>query len=237
MDLELCFSRDRHAWVRPLRGGWVPRGGTEETDYMSVYDPNRLMDMGGHWRLLYRAGNEKHNRGLPGGVKTARRETMVADAPKGRFAGLRTADHCIGALTLDRFNHTGRELVIDGAVSERLQAELRDPYGRPLPGYERNTCEPIRGDSQQHVLRCTGGKKAEQYRYAVVGRRIEIEDGVIYSVGFEICPAPVAHENEDHGRQRKTRAESNEPFTTEVGVHRRQHHSWSPAHVRLAGLH
>ena len=57
MDLELCFSRDGHEWLRPLRGGWVPRGGPDEIDHMSVYATNRLIDRGDHWLLLYRGGN------------------------------------------------------------------------------------------------------------------------------------------------------------------------------------
>ncbi|MGD9497826.1 MAG: hypothetical protein AB7Y46_16105 [Armatimonadota bacterium] len=184
MDLELCFSRDTHHWERPLRGGWVPRGEIDEIDYMSVYATNRLIDAGERWRLLYRGGNAKHNRQLPEGVAQARQETFVAEAPKGRFAGLATTDRAIGALTLRRFNHGAEQITVDADVRGRLQAELRDPYGRPLPGFELNSCAPITGDSQHHVLTWEGGRTSAQYRYDVVGLRIEVEDGVVYSVGI-----------------------------------------------------
>jgi len=182
MDLELCFSRDTHRWVRPLRGGWVPRGGIDEIDYMSCYATNRLIDLGDRWRLLYRGGNRLHNRNLPEGVTKERQGTLVADAPKGRFAGLATTDRAIGALTLARFNQSAERITVDADVRGRLQAELRDPYDRPLPGFELNSCLPVTGDSQGHVLTWEGGKTTDEYRYDVVSLRIEIEDGVIYSV-------------------------------------------------------
>ncbi|MGI5819063.1 MAG: hypothetical protein ACOX9R_13320 [Armatimonadota bacterium] len=182
MDLELCFSRDRRHWTRPLRGGWVPRGGVEEIDYWSAYATNRLMDIGDRWRLLYRGGNTLHNHQLPEDVPEERRETFVADIPKGRFAGLSSTDRALGALTLRRFNHTAERITVDANVRGRLQAELRDPYGRPLEGFELNSCAPVSGDSSEHVLTWGDGRTSAEYRYDVVGLRIEVEDGVIYSV-------------------------------------------------------
>ena len=186
MDLELCFSRDTHHWLRPLRGGWVPRGGTDEIDHMSVYATNRLIDRGGHWLLLYRGGNTPHNykfrKELPPGVSEARLATMMAEAPKGRFAGLRATERCVGALTLKRFNHSAERITVDAHVRGRLQAELRDQFGRPIAGYELNSCLPITGDNRSHVLTWEGGRTSVDYRYDVVGLRIEIEDGVLYSV-------------------------------------------------------
>jgi len=197
MDLELCFSRDTHHWVRPLRGGWVPRGGVDEIDHMSAYATNRLIDRGDSWLLLYRGGNAKHNRDLPEGVTEPRQAIMAAEAPKGRFAGLQATERMVGSLTLNRFNQSAEQITVDADVRGRLQAELRDPYGRPIAGYELNSCVPITGDSGCHVLtweggalvegsgsprETQGGKTSAPYRYDVVGLRIEIEDGTIYSV-------------------------------------------------------
>ena len=182
MDLELCFSRDSHRWLRPLRGGWVPRGDIGDVDHMSVYAPNRLIDLGNHWRLLYRAGNQKHNRQLPDGVEVARRDTLVAEVPKGRFAGLATSDRCIGALTLKPINLSAAGISVDADIRGTLLAELRDPYERPISGYELNSCVPARGDSQSHRLVWTGEKSSDAYRHDVIMLRIEMTDGVIYSV-------------------------------------------------------
>jgi len=59
---------------------------------------------------------------------------------------------------------------------------LRDPYDRPLPGYELNSCVPVTGDAASHLLTWEGDRTTADYRYDVVGLRIEIEDGTIYSV-------------------------------------------------------
>ncbi len=182
MDLELCFSRDSHLWARPLRGGWVPRGEVDEIDHMSAYATNRLIDLGEQWLLLYQGGNAKHNGRLPEGVPEARQAMMAARMPKGRFAGLRATERTVGSLCLRPFNHGAPCLTVDAEVRGRLQAELRDPFGRPLPGYELNNCRAIAGDSSRHVLTWTAGKSSEAYRYDTVGLRLEIEDGVIYSI-------------------------------------------------------
>ncbi len=186
MDLELCFSRDTHRWERPLRGGWVPRGGVADVDHMHVYATNRLIDRGDHWLLLYRGGNTAHNykfkKQLPPGVTEARQETMLAEIPKGRFAGLQATDRCVGSLTLKRFNQSAEKITVDACINGRLQAEMRDPFGRPVPGYELNACLPVTGDSHSHVLTWGDGLTTEDYRYDAISLRIEIEDGVIYSV-------------------------------------------------------
>ena len=182
MDIELCFSRGTHRWLRPLRGGWLPRGGLTDPDYFSAYATNRLIDEGASWLLLYQGGNYKHNWELPQGVAEHRNEMLAARIPKGRFAGMRATERMIGTLTLKRFNHGAARITVDADVRGRLQAELRDPYGRPLPGYELNRCLPIRGDSPAHVLTWEGGKTSADYRYDVVALRLEIEDGVVYSV-------------------------------------------------------
>ena len=81
-------------------------------------------------RLIYRAGNQKHNGQLPEGVTVGKGETMVAEAPKGRLAGLSTTDRCIGTLALSPSHHTGSQISVDANVQGQLRAELRDPYGR-----------------------------------------------------------------------------------------------------------
>ncbi len=182
MDLELCFSRDGRKWSRTLRGGWIPRGNSGEIDHMSVYAPNRLIDFGDKWRLLYRAGNQSHNGELPDGVEAPRWETMAAEIPKGRFAGLSTTDRCIGSLSLKPFVLTEERISIDAEIGGRLRAELRDPFDRPVPGFELNSCRVITGNSHGHKLAWASDKKLVDYRYDLVGLRVEIEEGTIYSI-------------------------------------------------------
>lgn len=182
MDIELCFSRDTRHWLRPLRGGWIPRGGIDETDYMSAYPTNRLIDEGATWLLLYEAGNMKHNHELPVGVAERSRQTMAARIPKGRFAGLQAPDRAVGSLTTRPFILGAEHISLNANVRGRLQAELRDPYGRPLPGYELNSCLPVAGDSHRHTLRWHGNRTTADYLYDPVSLRVEIEDGTVYSI-------------------------------------------------------
>ena len=107
---------------------------------------------------------------------------MVAEIQKGRFAGLSTTDRCVGTLLLKPFVLSDDLITVDADINGRLQAELRDPYDRPLPGFELNSCRHVSGNSQSHELSWTSGKKPGDYRYDFVRLRIEIEDGVIYSI-------------------------------------------------------
>jgi len=183
MDIELCFSRDGREWLRPLRGGFVPRDPMPEQGCMSAYATNDLITIGDENCLLYRAGNVRHNQTLPPGVTKAWCGIMAATWPKGRFAGLATAPPTIGRLTFKPFLQTGPELGLDANVKGSLKAELRDPIGGPLPGYELHNCIPVSGDSRDHVLRWgEEGKTTAPFRYDAVSLRIEMSNGVIYSL-------------------------------------------------------
>lgn len=182
MDIELCFSRDTHHWLRPLRGGWIPRGPVPEPDCMGAYATNRLIDGGDKWIVVYQGVNSMHNGKLPEGVSAAQSEIMTALVPKGRFAGLKSTERMIGRLLLKPFNHVGEKFVVNGDIRGVLRAEVRDPFGRPLPGYELNSIVPVRGDSSCHVLTWEGGKTGEEFRYDTIALRLEVEDGTVYSV-------------------------------------------------------
>lgn len=188
-DVELVFSRDGRHWQRPLRGGFFPRGTDGDIDTYAAYAwSNLAIERNDTWRLLYRGVNVPHNRqwrNSNGTVTedgfTARYETMAVEFPKRRFAGLRTDQNIVGSITLKNFIHTAPEVSVDAKVQGRLQAELRDVYGRPLDGFELNRCEVVRGDNAQHVLRW-GDRTSAQYRNEAITLRIEIEDGTLYSI-------------------------------------------------------
>ncbi|MBM3946807.1 MAG: hypothetical protein FJ315_05335, partial [SAR202 cluster bacterium] len=71
MDIELCFSRDGRRWERPARQPWVPRQTAEEAGM--VYAPNRLVDAGEHWLLLYTASPVRHDQ-----IRAAEQATVCA---------------------------------------------------------------------------------------------------------------------------------------------------------------
>jgi hypothetical protein len=181
MDLEMCFSRDGRHWQRPLRGGFIPRGGVDEVDYYSIYPTNRLLPAGEDWLLIHDGGNWKHNQHLPDGVTERRRAIMVARLPKQRIAGLRATDRMIGSLEIKAI--PGYETItVDADVKGELRAELRDTFGRALEGYHLCESVPVTGDSTAHVLRWTEGKTSEAYRHDAVILRLEVTAGTVYGV-------------------------------------------------------
>jgi hypothetical protein len=182
MDIELCFSPDGRNWRRPLRGGWIPRDPIPELGCMSAYATNDLIDAGQEWLMLYTAGNTKHNHELPPGVKTPWRGVMAAAIPKNRLAGLTTPPRTVGSLTLKPFILTEQELSVDADVRGRLRAELRDPFGMPIPGYELARSVPIHGDAPDHILRWEGDKTTAPYQYDAVSLRIEMTDATLYAL-------------------------------------------------------
>jgi len=205
MDIELCFSRDGRDWQRPLRGGWIPRDPIPGLGCMSAYATNDLIEAGGRWLMLYTAGNSKHNHQLPPGVEKRWVGVMAAAIPKNRFAGLAATPRTIARLTLKPFIPSVPEIRVDAAVKGHLRAELLDPFGMPISGYELAKSVPIQGDASDHVLRWAGrrdeeerhavpgraqgsgsahagGKTTAAYQYDAVSLRLEMSEGVLYAL-------------------------------------------------------
>lgn len=182
MDIEMCFSRDGRNWLRPLRGGWIPRDPIPEKGCMSAYATNDAIEVGGEQIMLYTAGNTKHNHQLPQGVETVWHGVMAASWPTGRFAGLATTPNTVGSLTLRPFIQNGAEICVDADIRGQLLAELRDPFGAPIEGYRLSQSLPATGDSRRHVLRWQSDKTTAPYRYDAVSLRIEVTDGVVYAM-------------------------------------------------------
>ena len=183
MDIELCFSRDGRRWQRPLRGAFIPRDPPPERGCMSAYATNDVISAGGECLLLYTGGNRLHNGKLPPGVEERWCGVMAATWPKGRFAGLATATGSRGSLTMKPFIPGAAAVSVDADIAGRLRAELRDVFGRPLPGYELHESVPVRGDSPGHVLAWgEESRTTAPYRYDAVSLRLELDDGAVYAV-------------------------------------------------------
>ena len=177
MDIELCFSRDGQRWDRPLRVPWIRREDGEEEGM--VYAPNRLIEMGDDWLLLYTASPCRHDE--VSAPEQERATVRAARFPKNRFMGLATAADGIGRLWTKPFVLGGTELCVDARLDGCLRAELCDPFGKTLPGFESNRCRLVSGDRVDHVLRWEGSAVAP-YQYNAVSLRLEVEQGAIYNI-------------------------------------------------------
>ncbi len=182
MDIELCFSRDGRRWERPLRMPWIEREDPEEAGM--VYAPNRLIDEGEQWLLLYTASPGRH-----GDIRTAERATVrAARFPKHRFLGLRPPAGGPGYLWTRPFVLGGTEIRVDAQIDGRLRAELCVPFGRPLPGFTKANSSVISGDSTGHVLSWKGADP-RHYAHNAVSLRLEVEKGTVFNIHWTGWPA------------------------------------------------
>ncbi len=181
MDIELCFSRDGRRWERPVRTPWVQREAPEEAGM--VYAPNRLVDAGDDWLLLYTATPVRHNE-LRQPTSAPLASVCAARFPKRRFLGLATDGAGSGLLWTRPFVLAGRRLRVDARVRGGLRAELCDPFGVPLAGFGRGASRRVRGDSTSHELRWEGADTAP-YQYNAVSLRLELEDGELYNIHWD----------------------------------------------------
>ncbi len=189
-DLALAFSRDGRTWHRPLRGGFIPRQGTDiatpaaledpAPDALGVYAPNAWMDEGETWLCLYSGTHLPHNRAW--GDAARPRPIMGARWPKHRFVGLE-AGHVPGGFLSEPFYPQGDVITVDAAIDGWLRAELCDVFGRKHDGYHLMDAVPVTGNATAHVLRWEGGD-TRRFRHDAVRLRFEYVDGVVYSIAF-----------------------------------------------------
>lgn len=182
MDIECCFSRDTKRWVRPLRGGFIPRGTNEDVDYMYIAAPGNLIDLGDFYRVLYRGMNREHDGKKPDDVDEIRHGIMVADIQKGRFAGLYSPARIVGTLTTKPFCLLSQELAVDAEVTGRLRLEIRDPFDKAIPGYELKNCRPITGNARNTIVRWKDDTTTGPLQYETVTIHLEMENGTLYSI-------------------------------------------------------
>lgn len=181
MDIELCFSRDGRRWERPVRSPWVKRETAQEAGM--VYAPNRLVDAGTHWLLLYTATPVRHNqlRGAPRGPLAV---VCAARFPKRRFLGLAARGAGSGLLWTRPFLLGRSQLRVDARVDGYLRAELCDPFGAPLAGFGKGSSRVVSGDSTSHPLLWEGAS-TQHYQHNAVSLRLEVQNGEVYNIHWD----------------------------------------------------
>jgi hypothetical protein len=181
MDVEIAFSRDKRHWERPVRGGWIPKGGADEIDHASVYATNRTIPLSDGRRLmLYTGHNSLHNSTLPPGVAGPKRAIMGATLRNNRFLGLKTLARQAGRIRTKPFILTEESIAIDATVEGGIRAALCDAFGKPLDGFGLAESDDMTGDGPFRLT--WRGKGCEGYRYDAVSLCLEVADGTVYSV-------------------------------------------------------
>jgi hypothetical protein len=184
VDCELCFSRDGRNWLRPFRGGFIPRGPVPQKDCMTIYASTNLLNISGNRHMmLYRGGNAFHNHKLPEGVKEEHWNIMGAVWLRNRFAALSTIPGSIGKMTFKTQILSAAEITLDAQITGSIRAELRDTFGAPLKGYELHACNPLGPGDGEMILRW--GKEGESsacFRSDPVILHLELDRAAVYSV-------------------------------------------------------
>jgi hypothetical protein len=101
---------------------------------------------------------------------------------KDRFAGLSSASGSHdAAIRTAPVILTKSEIKINANIEGSLRAQLSDPFGGVIPGYEYANSVEIKGDSINHNL-AWKGKNLEELQYKGLVIELLLNGGVIYSM-------------------------------------------------------
>lgn len=161
-DLKLGFSRDGFHFSR---GDYEPflESSREKGrwDYGYLHPANGICTVSGDWISFYytafsgmspKFGTHKYSGGAVGAARL-RRDGFACMKDQGDG----------GYLLTELVQYQGRYLFVNGESSDGyLQVELLDEAGKVLPGYGREDCIPLQGDSTRYQIRWKDHDTLEQ---------------------------------------------------------------------------
>ncbi len=91
-----------------------------------------------------------------------------------------------GELVTRPFLFEGSKLVLNYSTSAAgsIRVEVADERGRPIPGFERESCEEIYGDEVEHAVEWAPGRDLGSLAGRPVRLRFELKDADLYSLRF-----------------------------------------------------
>jgi len=91
-----------------------------------------------------------------------------------------------GEMLTKPLTFTGRELVLNYATSAAgsVRVEIRDPEGKPIPGFTLRNCPEIYGDEIEHVVTWRAGTDVSRLAGKPVRLRFLLKDADLYSIRF-----------------------------------------------------
>lgn len=195
MDIELMLSRDGLKWSRPFRGDWwLKRSeGARFDSGTIVTNADRIID-GDEMRFYYGA----YSSGAIGGGANITGDQQksgvgLVTLPLDRFAGLRSepvpptakvkSPPDLGQVTLKALDLSGVGGIRINADAEGggVRCEILDEDGYRMPGFDRDSCESMRGDSLRHEVKWKSHGPADlpPGRYQI---RLYLEKATAYAV-------------------------------------------------------
>jgi hypothetical protein len=195
MDIELMLSRDGLEWHRPFRNDWwLKRSEGDRFDSGTIVTNADRILHGDEMRFYYGA----YSSGAIGGGTNITGDQQksgvgLVTLPLDRFAGLRSEPEPptpkvksppdIGQITLEALDLSGLTdlLVNANAKDGGVWWEILDEDGYRLPGFDRASCEPLRGDAIRHAVKWKshGLGDLPPGRYQI---RLYLEKATLYAV-------------------------------------------------------
>ena len=146
IDTELVFSRNGIDWSRPLRNKpFLDRKIANKTAGMTMAS-HGLFKFGSDHLVFYNVSLHRHDNA--GEVAS---EIMMGKIKGERFLGLR-ASKKTGEFLSNPFVLENPQIQIDAEVNGKLLAELCDPFGKPVKGFEFKDSEAFSGNKSNYNL-------------------------------------------------------------------------------------
>ena len=171
-------SRDGLNFRRWNKAVIPPDAPKERDGNRSNYMANALVSLKGNDRELAVYGSEAYYEGPDSRL---RRFTYRVDG----FVSVR-ADSEGGELLTKPLKFQGEQLVLNFATSQggSVKVELQDESGKPVPGFELASSQPLTGDSIEQIVSWKTSDSVAKLSGKTIRIRFVIENGDIYSVRF-----------------------------------------------------
>ena len=143
---ELCTSRDGESWTR-YREPFLdrnPEPGTFDHAHAWFGDCVTVGDQ----EYIYYGGYDQ-------GHKVGSRQIGLGFLRKDGFVS-RDAGTTPGHLRTHLLTLSGSGITVNAEVEDDLRVRVLDAGGKPLPGFDWDDCQPIRGDSVRHAVEWSG---------------------------------------------------------------------------------
>ena len=189
--VQLTSSRDGRTWDRAgNRSVFIPLSNQPgDFDWGAIYPLQGPFVYGDEIRIYYSAGGVDHNHTRPPGVDGFPNGIGLAKLRLDGFVSVQ-AGKPGGSLTTRSFTFTGDELVVNADAGDgRFLVEVLDQEGKPVHGYTREDCDPLRQDALRQTVTWNGRSAVTSLTGKPIRLRFHLEEASLYSFEFLVTDA------------------------------------------------
>ena len=179
IDVQLATSRDGVHWQRAGdRQTFFRRGDDGEFDDAMVFLLPPI-EFNNELLFFYDGWDDHH------GTKVRHSATGLARLRRDGYISLVPYDDLtVAEVTTKPLKFEGSRLLVNAVADQSLGVELLDGAGKPIPGFERANCSPIKGDKLDHVVTWKGGKSVGALAAKPVKVRFYLKRAHLYAFRF-----------------------------------------------------